>query len=134
MVPTPTHHAGPVRSGGVLTTANTAETKGVTSKPGNLLFLSYYHHHPLIPQLGLALYVFFFHSLFLLLLFPALIALSKVGTTCFHNVVIKIRQLFLRPAVCLTSTLLESGATANAAGTNGLTCLPKHEGARDFGH
>jgi hypothetical protein len=26
--------------------------------------------------------------------------------TCFHHVVIKIRQLFLRPAACLTSTLL----------------------------
>jgi hypothetical protein len=27
----------------------------------------------------------------------------------FHHVVIKIRQLFLRPAACLTSTLLEAG-------------------------
>jgi hypothetical protein len=27
----------------------------------------------------------------------------------FHHVVIKIRQLFLRPAACLTSTLLETG-------------------------
>jgi hypothetical protein len=51
----------------------------------------------------------------------------------FHHLVIKIRQLFLRPAACLMSTLLESGvgATANASGTNGLTCLPKHGGAQD---
>jgi hypothetical protein len=36
--------------------------------------------------------------------------------------VLKIRQLFLRPAVCLMSTLLEMEwmlMTANAAGTNG---------------
>jgi hypothetical protein len=33
-----------------------------------------------------------------LFLFPTLIPLSVVGTTCFHNVVIKIRQLFLRRA------------------------------------
>jgi hypothetical protein len=38
--------------------------------------------------------------------------LSGVGTTCFHHVVIKIRQLFLRPAACLTSTLLETGVGA----------------------
>jgi hypothetical protein len=31
----------------------------------------------------------------------------------FHHVVIKIRQLFLRPAACLTSTLLETGVSAN---------------------
>jgi hypothetical protein len=31
----------------------------------------------------------------------------------FHYVVIKIRQLFLRSAACLTSTLLESGMDAN---------------------
>jgi hypothetical protein len=31
----------------------------------------------------------------------------------FHHVVIKIRQLFLRPAACLTSTLLETGVCAN---------------------
>jgi hypothetical protein len=38
-----------------------------------------------------------------------------VRTTCFHHVVIKIRHLFLRPAACLTSTLLETGVDA---------CLP----------
>jgi hypothetical protein len=31
----------------------------------------------------------------------------------FHHVVIKIRQLFLRPAACLTSILLETGVGAN---------------------
>jgi hypothetical protein len=31
----------------------------------------------------------------------------------FHHVVIKIRQLFLRPSFCLTSTLLETGVGAN---------------------
>jgi hypothetical protein len=62
-----------------------------------------------------------------------LIPLSGVGTTCFHHVMIKIRQLFLRPAACLTSTLLETGVAtnANAAKTNGLICLPKHGGAGD---
>jgi hypothetical protein len=48
-----------------------------------------------------------------LLLRPTLIPLSGVGTTCFHYVVIKIRHLFLRPAACLTSTLLETGVGAN---------------------
>jgi hypothetical protein len=43
--------------------------------------------------------------------------LSGVGTTCFHHVVIKIWQLFLRPAACLTSTLLETGV-----GTNNYKC------------
>jgi hypothetical protein len=46
----------------------------------------------------------------------------------------KIRQLFLRPAACLTSTVLELEwvlTTKNAAGTNSLTCLPNHGGARD---
>jgi hypothetical protein len=46
-------------------------------------------------------------------LLPTLIPLSGVGTTCFHHVVIKIRHLFLRPAACLTSTLLEIGVNAN---------------------
>jgi hypothetical protein len=66
-----------------------------------------------------------------LILLPTLIPQSGVGTTWFNHVVIKIRHLFLRPAVCLLSTLLETGADANAAGTNSLTCLPKHGGARD---
>jgi hypothetical protein len=47
------------------------------------------------------------------LLLPTLIPLSGVGTTCFHRVVIKIRHLYLRPAACLTSTLLETGLDAN---------------------
>jgi hypothetical protein len=46
-------------------------------------------------------------------LLPTLIPLSGVGTTCFYHVVIKIRQLFVRPAACLTSTLLETGVGAN---------------------
>jgi hypothetical protein len=45
------------------------------------------------------------------LLFPTLIPRSGVGPTCFHHVVI--RHLFLRPAVCLTSTLLETGVDTN---------------------
>jgi hypothetical protein len=49
-----------------------------------------------------------------LLLLPTLIPLSGVGTTCFfHHVVIKIRQLFLRTAACLMSTLLETGVGSN---------------------
>jgi hypothetical protein len=48
-----------------------------------------------------------------ILLLPTLIPLSRVGTTCFHHVVIKIRYLFLRPAACMTSTLLETGVGAN---------------------
>jgi hypothetical protein len=54
---------------------------------------------------------------------------SEVGTTCFHHVVIKIRQLFIRPVTCLNSILLETGVATN--GTNDLLYLPKHEGARD---
>jgi hypothetical protein len=47
----------------------------------------------------------------------------------FQHVVIKIQQLFLRTATCLTST-------PNAARTNSLTCLPKYGGARckNVGH
>jgi hypothetical protein len=57
---------------------------------------------------------------------PTLIPLSGVGTTCFHHV-IKIRQLFLQPAWRQPSLKLEWVLTiANATGTNGLTCLPKH--------
>jgi hypothetical protein len=33
---------------------------------------------------------------------------NGVGKTCFHHVVIKIWQSFLRPVACLTSTLLET--------------------------
>jgi hypothetical protein len=43
-----------------------------------------------------------------LLVLPTPIPLSRVGSTCFHHVVLKIRQLFLRPAACLTSTLPET--------------------------
>jgi hypothetical protein len=46
-------------------------------------------------------------------LLPTLIPLSGVGTTRFYRVVIKIRHLFLRPAACLTSTLLESRVDTN---------------------
>jgi hypothetical protein len=67
--------------------------------------------------------------------FSFLPTISRVGAKCFHHVMIKIRQLFLRPAACLTSTHLETTVgvltTADAAGTNGLTCLPKHGRARD---
>jgi hypothetical protein len=68
----------------------------------------------------------------LFLLFPTFIPLSGVGTTYFHDVVIKIRQLFSRPAACLRWVQI----TANAAETNGLTCLPKHGGDRgnNFDH
>jgi hypothetical protein len=59
------------------------------------------------------------------LFFPTLIPLSRVGTTCFHYIVIKIRHLFLRPAASHQPSLkLEwVQTTANAAG--------KHGGARD---
>jgi hypothetical protein len=62
--------------------------------------------------------------------FPNLIPLSGVATTCFHHVVTKIRQLFLRLAACLTSTLLELEwveTTTNAAGTNGLRAFRSTE-------
>jgi hypothetical protein len=52
------------------------------------------------------------------LLFPSFNPLSGVGTTCFHYVVIMIRHLFLLPAACLKSILLESEwmlTTTNAA-------------------
>jgi hypothetical protein len=45
--------------------------------------------------------------------YPYPLSLSGVSTTCFHYVVIKFRQLFLRPAACLTSTLLETGVDTN---------------------
>jgi hypothetical protein len=41
----------------------------------------------------------------------------------FHHVVIKIRQLFLRFAACLTLTLLETGAGANDHETNEIIYL-----------
>jgi hypothetical protein len=47
------------------------------------------------------------------LLLSTLIPLSEVGTTCLHHVVKKIRHLFLRPAACLSSTLLETEVDAN---------------------
>jgi hypothetical protein len=52
---------------------------------------------------------------FILFFFPTLVLLSGVGTTCFHHVVIKIRQLFLRPA----AYLMWVQTTVNTA--NGLT-------------
>jgi hypothetical protein len=51
--------------------------------------------------------------IFLCLLLPTFIPLSGVVQHVFHHVVIKIQQLFLRPAGCMTSTLLETGAGAN---------------------
>jgi hypothetical protein len=69
-----------------------------------------------------------------LLLPPTLIPLSGVGTTCLSSCCDKDSAIILRPAACLTSTFLETGvgANANATGTNGLACLPKHGGARDY--
>jgi hypothetical protein len=55
--------------------------------------------------------IFAFNKISFLL--PTIIPLSGVGTTCLNHVVIKIRHLFLRPAACLTSTLLETGVEAN---------------------
>jgi hypothetical protein len=61
-------------------------------------------------------------ELLIYLLFPTLIPLSGVGTACFHHVVIKIRQLFLRPAATSTylptylpcqPTYLETGVSTN---------------------
>jgi hypothetical protein len=48
-----------------------------------------------------------------ILLLHTLIPLSEVGTTSFSKCVIKNRQLFLRPAACLTSILLETEVGAN---------------------
>jgi hypothetical protein len=63
-------------------------------------------------------------------LFPTLIPLSGVGITYFHHVMIKIQQLFLRLVLRQPSLKLQwVQTTANTAGTNGLTCLPKHGGA-----
>jgi hypothetical protein len=39
--------------------------------------------------------------------------LSWVGTTCFSSYYDKDSAIFLRPAACLTSTLLENGVGAN---------------------
>jgi hypothetical protein len=58
--------------------------------------------------MALSYYVFLSLSLF-----ATLTLLSEVSTTCFYHVVIKIWQLFLRPAACLTLTLLETGVGAN---------------------
>jgi hypothetical protein len=66
---------------------------------------------------------------FINLLFLTLIPLWEVGSTYFLSCCDKIRQLFLRPAACLTSALLETGVGANhGRWTNGLTCFPKHGG------
>jgi hypothetical protein len=67
-------------------------------------------------------------------LFPTLIPVGEVGTTCIPLWCDIIRQLFLRLAACLTSILVHSGVGANdfkCSRTYGLTCLPKHGGARD---
>jgi hypothetical protein len=60
----------------------------------------------------------------------------------FHHVVIKIWQLFLRPAACLTSTLLKTLklewvlTIANAAETKGFNTFPSTEELEiiNFGH
>jgi hypothetical protein len=59
----------------------------------------------------------------------------KVGPVqhVFYHVAIKIRQLFLhQPDSAIIFLNFEWVlTTANASGTNSLTCLPKHGGARD---
>jgi hypothetical protein len=68
-----------------------------------------------------------------ILLLSTFIPLRGVGTACFYHVVIKIRHLFYdqSPAWRQPSLKLEwMLTTVNAAGTNSLTCLPKHGGAR----
>jgi hypothetical protein len=69
-----------------------------------------------------------------LFLLPTLIPLSGIGRTCFHYVVIKIRHLFLRPPAWRQPSLKRECvlSTANAAGTNGLKCFPKHGGDNKF--
>jgi hypothetical protein len=54
---------------------------------------------------------------------------SGVGTTCFNHVVNRFCNYFYyRPPAWHQPSLKLEGVltTANAAGTNGLTCLPKH--------
>jgi hypothetical protein len=70
--------------------------------------------------------------------FP-LIALSGVGTTCFYHVVKRYSHLFYdRPPALrqLSLGMQRVATTANAAETNGLTCLPSTEGLEtiNFGH
>jgi hypothetical protein len=77
---------------------------------------------PTFSSYSITIYPYFQHDI--LFLFPTLILsltlfLSGVGTACFHHVVTKIRHLFLRSAVCLTSSLFETGVK-----------LRKHGGAR----
>jgi hypothetical protein len=66
-------------------------------------------------------------------LLPTHTPLSGVGITCFHHVGIKIRHLFLRPAACLTSILLETGVNANdcKCSRDQQFNVPKHGGAGD---
>jgi hypothetical protein len=69
----------------------------------------------------------------ILLLPPTLIPLSGVRKTCFSSCCDKDSAIIFTTGR-LTSSLLETGVgatIANATGTNGLTCLPKHGGARD---
>jgi hypothetical protein len=56
--------------------------------------------------------VFLSYNLFLFSSYPYLTKWGSVQRV-LHHVVIKIRQLFLRPATCLTSTPLETGVGAN---------------------
>jgi hypothetical protein len=60
--------------------------------------------------------------------------LSGIGTKCFSSCCDKDSATIFRSAAYLTLTLLKLEwvlSTANAAGTNGLTFLPKHGGVRD---
>jgi hypothetical protein len=73
-----------------------------------------------VVNLKTVLYFIAFHqNIYLLFIYsiihhwPTLISLSESVQYVFHHVVIKIRQLFLRPAACLTLTLLQTGVGAN---------------------
>jgi hypothetical protein len=55
-------------------------------------------------------------------LFPTLIPISGVVQHVFHHVVIKIRQLFLRLAACLTSIFLGSTLLKTSVGDHNCKC------------
>jgi hypothetical protein len=72
--------------------------------------------------------IFFYYLLSSSYPFPSL---SKVGTTCFSSccdkdsaIIFATGRLQRQPPLKLQWVL----TTANAAGTNGLTCIPKHGG------
>jgi hypothetical protein len=87
-------------------------------------------------EIGIYVYTYNFTYTYTFFLFPTLIPLSEVGTARFHHVVIKIRQLFLRPVASLTWTLLETGVGSNDCKCSRDQRLNVHGGARDnkFGH